>query len=64
MCTILATVVGRVPDAVLRAKLAPSFAILSAMAERHPDQVGPQSHCMHAAQSTCAFHHCMMAHPH
>ena len=39
MCTILATVVGRMPDAVLRSKFAPSFAILSAVAERHSDQV-------------------------
>lgn len=39
MCTILAAVLARVPDAVLLSKFAPSAAILSALAERHADQV-------------------------
>ncbi len=42
MCTILAAVLLRLPDAVLRSKFAPSAAILSALAERHADQV----HCL------------------
>ena len=57
MCTILAAVIGRVPDVVLRSKFAPSSAILSAVAERHPDQVSPPLPCAHIAHSQSPCHY-------